>query len=199
MKLVYKFYDVDNHQAISDEVYNYVINHSNILTSSRPAFFNDVSVPGMLTHTPMLVDFLQQSSLVPEKIAVVVVTPGEKSELHVDTIDPYVRLLWPVKNCAGARTKFYDIPRECLNLEYNILGSSSIYYTITEKRKWASLGEIELTQPVIFDASVAHKVFTAPGATEHRISFTMGFDRDLAISKSVKSWFGFQRWTTHNL
>ena len=193
MRPIYKFYDVDNHQAISDEVYNYVVNHLDILTSKNPAFFNDVSIPSMLTHTPMLVDFLQQSSLVPEKIAVVVVAPGAKSELHVDTIDPYVRILWPVKNCAGARTKFYDIPRECLKLEHNILGSSSIYYTITEQRKWASLGEVELTQPVIFDASVAHRVHPAPGATEHRISFTMGFDRDLAISKSVKSWFGFQR------
>ena len=193
MKLVYKFYDVENHQAISDEVYNYVINHLDILTSSTPMFFNDISIPSMLTHTPMLVDFLQKSSLVPKQIAVVVVAPGAKSELHVDTIDPYVRILWPVKNCAGARTKFYDVPREYLKLEHNIMGSSNIYYRITEQQEWPSLGECELTQPVIFDASVAHAVHPAPDATEHRISFTMGFDRDLSISKSVKTWFGFQR------
>jgi len=193
MKLVYKFYDVDNHQAISDEVYNYVVNHSDILTARTPIFFNDVAIHSMLTHTPMLVDFLQKSSLVPDKIAVVVVAPDAKVTLHVDTVDPYVRLLWPVKNCTGARTKFYDVPRECLKLEHNILGSTSLYYTITEQRKWASLGEIELTQPVVFDASVAHTVYPAPRATEHRISFTMGFDRDLPISKSVKAWFGFQR------
>ena len=193
MKLVYKFYDVENHQAVSDEVYNFVVNHSNILTSSRPAFFNDVSIPGMLTHTPMLVDFLQQSSLVPKQIAVIVVAPDEKLQLHVDTADPYVRILWPVKNCIGARTKFYDVPREYLELEHNTKDSSSLYYGITEQREWPSLGEIELTQPVIFDASVAHEVCAAPNATEHRISFTIGFDRDLPISKSVKAWFGFQR------
>ena len=193
MKLIYKFYDVDNHQAISNEVYNYVVNHSDILTSSRPVFFNDVHILSMLAHTPMLINFLKQSSLVPKQIAVVVVAPDEKSHLHVDTIDPYVRLLWPVKNCIGARTKFYDVPRECLKLEHNIMGSSNIYYSITEQQEWASLGEIELTQPVIFDASVAHQVHPAPDATEHRISFTMGFDRDLPISKSVKAWFGFQR------
>jgi hypothetical protein len=193
MKLVYKFYDVKNHQAIGDEVYNFVVNHSNILTPSRPVYFNDVSIPDMLTHTPMLVDFLQQSSLVPKQIAVIVVAPGAKLQLHVDTADPYVRILWPVKNCAGARTKFYDVPREYLELERNSRDSSNIYYGITEQREWPSLGEIELTQPVIFDASVAHEVLPAPDATEHRISFTIGFDRDLPISKSVKSWFGFKQ------
>jgi len=193
MKLVYKFYDVENHQAIGDEVYNYVVNHLDILTSRSPVYFNDVSIPSMLTHTPILVDFLKQSSLVPKQIAVVVVAPGKQLELHVDTVDPYVRLLWPVKNCTGARTKFYDVPREYLKLEHNVKDSSNIYYGITEQREWPSLGEIELTQPVIFDASVAHEVLPAPDATEHRISFTIGFDRDLPISKSVKAWFGFQR------
>jgi hypothetical protein len=193
MKLVYKFYDVDNHQAISDEVYNYVVNYSDILTSNNPTFFNDVSIPSMLAHTPLLRDFLQQRLLDPRQISVVVVPADMKPYLHVDTIDPYVRILWPVKNCMGARTKFFDIPRECLKLDHNSEASTNIYFKITESRDWPSLGEVELTQPVIFDASVAHAVHPAPGATEHRISFTMGFDRDLPISKSVKSWFGFQR------
>ena len=193
MKLVYKFYDVENYQAISDEVYNYVVNHTEILKPRVPVFFNDVSIPHILKYSPSLTKFLNQKLLIPDLISVVVVPPGEKPYLHVDTIDPYVRLLWPVKNCTGARTKFYDVPRECLELEHNTKGSSNIYYNIIEQRDWAPLGEIELTQPVIFDASVAHAVHPAPDATEPRISFTMGFDRDLPISKSVKAWFGFQR------
>ena len=93
----------------------------------------------------------------------------------------------------GSHTKFFDIPIEYLQLEYDPVGSTSSYFTITESRDWSSLGEVELTQPVIFDASVAHAVYPAPNATGHRISFTIGFDRDLPISKSVKAWFGFQR------
>jgi hypothetical protein len=193
MKLVYKFYDVENHQAISDEVYNYVVNHTEILKSKVPLFFNDVSIMSMLRHTPLLKNFLQQNLLEPKQIAVVVVASNMVPYLHVDTIDPYVRLLWPVKNCIGTRTKFYDIPREFLELEHNIKGSSSIYYNIIKQCDWEPLGEIELTQPVVFDASVAHKVIPAPNATEPRISFTIGFDKDLPISKSVKAWFGFQR------
>ena len=193
MKLVYKFYDVENHQAISDEVYNYVVNHTEILKPKTPVFFNDVSIMSMLRHAPLLKDFLQQRLLEPRQISVVVVPSDMDPYLHVDTIDPYVRLLWPVKNCMGSHTKFFDIPKEYLQLEYDPVGSTSSYFTITESRDWSSLGEVELTQPVIFDASVAHAVYPAPNATGHRISFTIGFDRDLPISKSVKAWFGFQR------
>jgi hypothetical protein len=193
MKLVYKFYDVENHQAVSDEVYNYVVNHTEILKPKTPLFFNDVSIMSMLRHAPLLRDFLQQRLLDPRQISVVVVPADMKPYLHVDTIDPYVRILWPVKNCMGARTKFFDIPREFLKLDHSSDGSTSTYFNITQSRDWPSLGECELTQPVIFDASVAHAVHPAPGATDHRISFTMGFDRDLPISKSVKAWFGFQR------
>ena len=193
MKLVYKFYDVENHQAISDEVYDYVVNHTDILKPREPIFFNDVDIFSMLKHTPLLAEFLQQQSLIAKQIAVAVVMPGANSHLHVDTIDPYVRLLWPVRNCAGTCTKFYDVPRECLELVHNTAGASNIYYNIIGQQEWLSLGEIELTQPVVFDASVAHIVHSAPDATKPRISFTMGFDRDLPISKSVRSWFGFQR------
>ena len=193
MKLVYKLYDVENHQAISEEVYNYVIDHTEILKPRNPIFFNDVDIFSMLKYTPLFVEFLQKQSLIPKQIAVAVVTPGANSQLHVDTIDPYVRLLWPVKNCAGSRTKFYDVPRECLELEHNSAGASNVYYNIIGQQEWSPLDEIELTQPVVFDASVAHIVHSAPDATEPRISFTIGFDRDLPISKSVRSWFGFQR------
>ena len=194
MKLVYKFYDVENYQAISDEVYNYVVNHTEILKPRVPVFFNDVSIPHILKYSPSLTKFLNQKLLIPDLISVVVVPPREVPYIHVDYIDPYVRLLWPVRNCAGARTKFYDVPREYLELEYNSLGASTnTYYDISEQRDWPPLGEVELIQPIVFDSSVAHAVHPAPAATENRITFTIGFDRDLPISKSVKAWFGFNR------
>lgn len=193
MKLVYKFLEVDNHQAISAQMYDFVVNHTDVLKPKTPLFFTEVDIVRTLTHVPLLKDFLQERFLAPNKISIVVVAPDVEPYLHVDTVDPYVRLLWPLYNCAGSKTKFYDIPRKYLRLEFNSVGASNIYYNITEQRDWLSLGEVELTQPVVFDASVAHAVHIAPNATEYRISFTVGFDRDLPISKSVKAWFGFQR------
>ena len=194
MRPIWKFLDVDNHQNISDQVYEYIVNHTDILNPKRePVFYTDVNTPHILMHTPLLADFLGQRFLVPNYISIVVVPAYEVPYIHVDYSDPYVRLLWPVRNCLGSQTKMYDIPKEFLVLNADPKASTNTYYDITEKRDWPILAEIELIKPIVLDVSVAHAVHPAPNATDHRISFTIGFDKDLPISKSVKAWFGFQR------
>ena len=191
MQPVYKFLDIDDHQTIGEEVYDYVFNYTDILKPQYPLFFTDTNVQHTLDHTPLLRNFLNQRLLVPTKFSVIVVPAIMEPYLHVDTEDAFVRILWPVRNCAGSRTKFYDVPREFLKL--NCLPDGVIYYDIIEQRDWKLIDEFELLSPVIFDASVAHAVHPAPSATGHRISFSVGFDRDLPISKSVKSWFEFAK------
>ena len=191
MRPVYKFLNIDNHQVISDQMYDFVVNHTDILTPKTPTFFTDVNIAHALTYAPLLKEFLDIRCLTPTKMSVIVVPADTAPYLHVDTVDPFVRILWPVRNTAGSCTKFYDIPRDCLELTSFLDGV--LYYNITKKRDWPQLTEFELSSPLVFDASVAHAVHPAPNATGHRISFTIGFDRDLPISKSVKAWFGFQR------
>ena len=190
MRPIYRFLDVDNYQDLSDQLYDFVVNHTDIIKPFDPVFFTDVDVACTLAHVPLLKEFLSLRFLVPTKMSVIVVPANSKPNLHVDTADPFVRILWPVRNCTGSQTKFYDIPRECLRLTN--LSDGVFFYDIIEQREWQSLGEFELTAPVVFDASVAHEVHPSPDATGHRISFTIGFDRDLPISKSVKAWFGFR-------
>lgn len=191
MRPIYRFLDVDNFQAIGNEVFDYVSNHTDILKPQYPLFFTDTDVRHTLEHTPLLENFLNRQSLIPTKFSIIVAPADMVPYLHVDTLDPFVRILWPVRNCAGSKTKFYDIPREFLKL--NCFPDGVIYYDIIEQREWELVDEFELSAPLIFDASVAHAVHPATDATGHRISFSVGFDRDLPISKSVKAWAGVQR------
>jgi hypothetical protein len=191
MKPIYKFLNIGNFQAISDQMYDFVVNQTDILKPIEPVFFTDVDVGHTLYHVPLLTDFLNQHFLKPTKLSVIVASAKSTPYLHVDTEDTFVRILWPVRNCVGSRTKFYDIPRQYLKL--NHYSDGVIFYDITEQREWEYLDEFELTSPLVFDASVAHEVHIVPNISEHRISFSIGFDRDLPISKSIKAWFGFQR------
>jgi hypothetical protein len=66
-----------------------------------------------------------------------------------------VRLLWPIKNCAGSKTKFYSVPHAYLaqdvpDYDPNARGGS---FWPTVDRNWLQIDEIELTTPVVFDAS----------------------------------------------
>ena len=192
MSKIWKYLDVPNHQEISDEVYQYIVNHTSIL-KTEPIFYTDVNISHTLRNAPLLTSFLEQRFLTPNLISIIVVLPDAKPNLHVDYIDPFVRILWPVRHCKGSKTKFYDIPREFLVLDSDPRLATNTYYDIPEKRDWPIVDEFELVQPLVFDTSIAHAVHPAPDATDHRISFTIGFDKDLPISKSVKAWFGFQR------
>lgn len=194
MRPIWKFLEVDDHQAISDQVYQYVLNHTSILDTKLTTFYNEIDDLQILNYAPSLRKFLSDNLLVPKFIAIVIVLPSDNPDnLHVDQLTPYVRVLWPVKNCSGSVTKFYDIPRDLLKEETDRWASTSGYYRPVVKKDWPLLDQFELTQPLVFDVSVAHEVCAAPDATEPRISFTLGFDQDLPISKSVKAWFGFQR------
>ena len=190
----WKCLEVDNYQKISDDIYDYVINYTEILKFKTSVFYNNVSPIHIVQHVPSLKKFLDDNFLpTPTVTAIIVVPPVKERNLHVDTFDPYVRILWPIKNCQGSLTRQFDVPRECLKLNFYPLGSTDTDYQIMIERDWPLLSEIELLQPVLIDVSVAHEVHPAPDATEPRITFTIGFDRDLPISKSVKAWFGFQR------
>jgi hypothetical protein len=188
MNKIWKYLDIPNHQEISDEVYNYVVNCTNILQPIHSRFYTDINIPHILKYSPSLSEFLNQRFLVPDFILVWAVPPWAVPYVHVDFIDPCVKLIWPAQNCAKSQIKFYDVPKEFLKLNVDPREPTNNYYEITEERDWPVLEEANLIRPIAFDASVAHAVYTAPDVTEYRISFTLEFNKDLFVSKSFEAW-----------
>ena len=191
MKLAYKFLDVENHQAISEEVYKYIVDHTDAMLSKN--YFNDQSIHHMLSHCPLLIEFLNSRHLVPKRLATIVCANKDTLTIHKDSdgVDSYVRILWPVRNCQGSKTKIWQVPDGAGTLASDTNGILYTEFPINQERELIT--EFELVSPVLFDASCVHSVHPDPELSGHRISFTIGFDRDLPISKSIKAWFGFQR------
>jgi hypothetical protein len=198
MTTIYKFLNVENHHVISEQMFAYIRDHSGLLVlNPPPQFWTDLDIKTVLHHVPELRKLLKRNSLTPQQIAVIIINPDgyPHDELHVDKLDPYVRMLWPVKNCAGSRTKFYDVPRSFLRVDPPGKDSTNEAFYPTVERDWRFLGEVELSSPIVFDASIAHSVHCAPhpyAVPAHtdwfRITFTVGFDRSLPISNLVSAW-----------
>lgn len=191
MSKIWKYLDVSNHQDISNEVHQYIVNHTNVLLCKN--YFVDQPIPHMLSHCPSLLEFLDRRQLVPERLATIVCSNQDYVDIHKDSDGtyPYVRILWPIKNCQGSKTKIWEVPDGAGTLTSDTNG---ILYTQFPKNQECKLiDEFELSSPLVFDASCAHSVHPNTDLTGHRISFTIGFDKDLSISKSIKAWFGFQR------
>jgi hypothetical protein len=191
MRPIYKFLNIDNHQEISNEVYQYTVDHTDVLLCKN--IFVDQDIGQMLHYCPLLNDFLNIYKLIPKRLAIIVCPKNSEITMHKDNdgVDPYVRILWPVQNCQGSKTKIWAVPKDAGTV---MLDTNGIVYTgFLAEQKRLQIDEFELSQPVLFNASCAHSVHPAPGSTETRISFTMGFDRDLPISNSIEAWseFGF--------
>ena len=186
MNKVYRFIEIDKHEEISNEVYQYIVDHTQVLRLEH--IFVDQDIDHMLNCCPKLSDFLSKHNLVPKRLATIVCASSSEIEMHKDNdgIMPYIRILWPIQNCQDSKTKIWAVPKEAGTV---MLDTNGIVYTgFPSDQKRLQIGEFELSQPVLFNASCAHSVHPALGSTETRISFTMGFDRDLPISNTISAW-----------
>ena len=82
-----------------------------------------------------------------------------------------------------------NVPKEHLTIVDQPNGIT--YYNIPTDQNWEYLDEFELASPVVFDTIVPHEVVPCPNSTNHRISCSIGFNKDLLLSKSFDAWDKF--------
>ena len=192
MSKCFKFLNVKNHQILSNEIYDYLNKRTNLLSTPQLCFI-DLDVKDVIKNVRSVRKFLATHKLVAKRLIIIMVPPGKTQDLHFDKhfdrLEPYVRILWPIRNCQGSTTKFFNSDPAKANLYY--LKNKIPYYGTGDRLTSRMIDQFELTQPLVFDSGVAHSVHTASDATKYRISFSIGFDEDLEISQSVDSWSNF--------
>ena len=190
MKSVYKFLNISNYEKLSNEVYDYLSKRTTLLSDPRPIFFTDLDVKDVIKNVRSVRAFLARHKLVAKRFMIIIVPPGNQTQnLHFDRLEPYVRILWPIRNCQGSTTKFFNSDPAKSRLAY--LENKIPYYDPSDFLTSRMIDQFKLTQPLVFDSGVAHSIHTASDVTKHRISFSIGFDEDLEISQSVDSWSDF--------
>ena len=169
----YKFINCNRVNEISKKLYEYVVNETDILEKKWE--WNTLNLPKVLLYVPELQEECSKIIPVPiTMIAIVYRSPGKEWGVHIDTGNYNYRLLWPVKNCEGSYTRFFDangniaMPR--LGLEGDIYTELRSDYPLIE------IDAVELTSPIIFNTRIPHGVFTNPKCTEPRLSVTIGFN-----------------------
>ena len=187
------YLNVDNHKTISTQLEHYVIAQTNLMASQPWCTFSEVEVSHVLQYVPLLKDFCQQKILNPVFMAVIITIPkvNDNPGIHVDSEYPWVRMLWPVYNCIGTLTKLYHTSENTYDEVRDRAVATVPYYLVKKDAVVQQIDSFELRQPVVFDAGTPHSIYRAGNCDKPRISFTMGFDRNLAISKSIQAWLNF--------
>jgi hypothetical protein len=171
MKL-YKKLPIDNYQIIADKLYDYVINHTDILEKQYD--WNQLKLAELQQYVPELAEACYKLIDCPIAMAAIIYrAAGEGGKIHIDQGLADYRLLMPVRNCQGSYTKFYDINGNEVKEILNPNGNK--FLTIERKNPFIEIDCLELTEPVVFNSKVAHGVYTNPNLTEPRLSITIGF------------------------
>ena len=169
---IYKYIDVNQVESISDKVYEYIGTRTNILKNCH--MWNETPVNPLLEYVPEL--SIELKKIIPHDISmisVIYMDAGRIGGTHIDT-GPYdYRVLWPIKNCQGSYTKFYDLNGNDVVIGYGKSGDQ--YLGVKEVNPLIEIESIELIKPVIFNTKLPHAVHTNLTCQDPRITITIGF------------------------
>jgi len=170
----YKFLSIENHELISKKLYEYVINKTDILEKKWD--WNTLDRDAVLQFVPELA--VACSKIIDHPITMISIVhrpAGASGGVHVDVGNYDYRVLWPVANCQGSFTKFFDLNGN--NLIETKGAEGDTFLTIEKKNPLIEIDAVELVAPVVFCTRTPHGVFTNPSCTESRLTATIGFGK----------------------
>jgi hypothetical protein len=169
---VFKYLDIENHELISDKLYQYVLDHTTILKDK--IYWNTLSVAHVLEHVPELAIVLNK--IFPSRIVVVAIfytPPGFFGGVHIDEGPLEHRILWPVHNCKGSYTKFFDLNGN--HLVEKVTDGDDPYYLVEGDNPLIEIASAETTNPLVLHVKSPHGIYTNPEYTQPRLTATIGF------------------------
>ena len=168
---IFNFIDIENHQEVSDKLFEFIKSHTDILQEQN--FWTHIEVDEVLNFIPELKKVCDDRNLVVFDIAIILAQPNMQGGIHKDEY-PDVRWLWPVRNTEGSYTRFFDVTDD--EIEWKELPEGKLYRGVKDSYVEREIGAFELIKPVVFDPGIAHGIFTNPKFTEPRISCTIRFE-----------------------
>jgi hypothetical protein len=171
----FKHISVENQQLISDKLYDYVINHTHILKMAW--LWNTLKKNDVLKFVPELaVELRKIIDADIRMISIIYRKPNHQGGIHID-FGGATRVLWPVRNCAGSYTKFFDLNGNEVIEKKGQEGDR--FLDIVPTFPLTEIAAVELTSPIVFDSGIPHGVYTNPTLHEPRLTVTISFSKDI--------------------
>lgn len=181
MAKIYNYLDIKNYQEVSEKLHRYVVDHTSILENK----INWTTLD--LNHVTKMVPELAStlSSVIPNRIVMVAIfyaQPGLAGSIHIDVGPLTYRVLWPVHNCQGSSTKFFDINGNEIIEQFS--GGTARYLSVDNKHPVFEIADVPTSAPFVFDVRVPHGIYTNPDIDGPRLTATIGFENDYEFEKT---------------
>jgi hypothetical protein len=170
---IYQYLKIKNHEYISLLIKDYIENKTTILDEKLSWKYLDID--SLLSTIPELNIEFNKWNLKILVAAAVYRKPYSQWGIHIDSSNFY-RVLWPVMNCQGSKTKFYKLEIEKFKPGQGKDGDRNL--SLIPGNTLEFLDEFELNEPVIFNPQIPHGIFCNPKIPDPRVSLTLGFNRN---------------------
>jgi hypothetical protein len=124
----------DNVEAISNQIYQYVKEKTDILNTTTYGW-HFVDCQELLDNAPNLLDYFKTHKLVPRHAAVTIVTNSTHLPRHIDELPVIAKINFPVINTTGWANRWYSndvMVAELLDMKQPIVFNSQIEHSVEQ-------------------------------------------------------------------
>lgn len=176
MKLkTYHLLDCDSQEQISREALAWISEHTDLLTNAT-GFWNKIDYKHFILLNPALSKYCQKLKLIIREVAVLVADSNDGVPLHIDEAPVVAKINFPVLNTKDTYTEWYDVKNlnqlPTINNQFD-QPIPDLTNAVTEK-----INQVEMTQPMVFNSSVAHRVVIGPKAELPRVVISCMFYKE---------------------
>ena len=147
--------------TISSKVLDYLSLNTNLLTDKNLALWNKINTPLLLKAVPEIGDFYKSIGLKIREISITVWNSHNDVSLHIDELPVTAKINFPILNTKNSLNEWYDVPQEILNSVeplINKFGAKHYNLESVDLSKCTLIDAIELSQPVVFNRQIPHKI-----------------------------------------
>ena len=150
MKMYFELEDEQLAQIVT-ETKQYLRRHRSLLESKF--FWNQIDTKDFLLESTTLIDYCLTKNLIIREVAMLVVQNRYTVPLHIDHGPVVAKINFPIQNCLGTRTEWYNMSEQLLD-------------------------SIEMKVPTVFNSTVPHRVVCDDSAKFPRVVLSCMFQRE---------------------
>lgn len=176
----YHILDCNNLKDIQQETLSW-INLKNPAVLKSNSLWNKINTIDLISHTPSLKIFCKSLKLQIRETALTVLNQNTPISLHIDELPVTAKINIPIHNTKDTFNKWYEIPENLLKLTepyVNKYGKKYYDFVNVDYSSFKLLGEVECTQPIVFNSQLAHTITFGKNCNFPRIVLSCTFFKE---------------------
>jgi len=174
--------------TISSKVLDYLKHNTDLLNDKNHQLWNKINTLSLLKAVPEINKFYRSIGLKIMEISITVCNSYDDVALHIDEGPVTAKINFPILNTKNTINEWYTVPQGIMNTvkpKINVFGAKYYNLESVDLEKCVLLDAIELSQPVIFNSQIPHKIRIAEQAQLPRIVMPcMFFDEPISFLES---------------